>query len=163
MVRLLVVLLIGAGLWYGYQWYQGGGRLPDFGALSPADFSRDALDRLDPRADAKVAGDTPSLQGQPLKCVTADGRVIYGEVPAGTVCERRETVGGALVVMPRDDFIGAGNPAAANPGGRFRCDGRTQCREMNSCAEAEYFLANCPGTELDGDGDGKPCELQWCG
>lgn len=159
MGRLLVVLLIGAGLWYGYQWYQGGGTLPDLGDLSLADFS---LEGLDPRADAGVAGQTPSLQGQPLKCVTADGRVLYGDVPAGTVCARRETVDGALVVMRRDDFIGAGNPAASNAGASFRCDGRTQCREMGSCAEARYFLANCPGTAMDGDGDGTPCELQWC-
>ncbi len=44
----------------------------------------------------------------------------------------------------------------------FRCDGRTRCGQMTSCAEARYFLANCPGTEMDGDRDGIPCERQWC-
>ncbi len=44
----------------------------------------------------------------------------------------------------------------------FRCDGRTHCSQMTSCAEARYFLANCPGTKMDGDGDGVPCERQWC-
>jgi hypothetical protein len=33
---------------------------------------------------------------------------------------------------------------------------------MTSCAEAKSFLQNCPGTEMDGDGDGIPCESQWC-
>lgn len=47
--------------------------------------------------------------------------------------------------------------------GRYRCDGRTHCPEMKSCAEATYFLRNCPGVEMDGDGDGVPCEGQWCG
>jgi cold shock CspA family protein len=43
-----------------------------------------------------------------------------------------------------------------------RCDGRTYCSQMNSCAEAKYFIRNCPDTKMDGDGDGVPCESQWC-
>jgi hypothetical protein len=45
---------------------------------------------------------------------------------------------------------------------KFQCDGRTRCREMSSCEEAEFFIANCPGTKMDGDGDGIPCEDQFC-
>jgi len=30
------------------------------------------------------------------------------------------------------------------------------------CAEANYFLNHCPGTQMDGDGDGIPCESQFC-
>jgi cold shock CspA family protein len=44
----------------------------------------------------------------------------------------------------------------------FRCDGRTHCSQMTSCAEAKFFLENCPGTQMDGDRDGIPCESQWC-
>lgn len=44
----------------------------------------------------------------------------------------------------------------------FRCDGRTHCSQMTSCAEAEYFLANCPNVQMDGNNDGEPCEQQWC-
>ncbi|HEV2708378.1 MAG TPA: excalibur calcium-binding domain-containing protein [Pyrinomonadaceae bacterium] len=44
----------------------------------------------------------------------------------------------------------------------FQCDGRTRCSQMTSCAEAMYFLKNCPGVEMDGDRDGIPCEQQWC-
>lgn len=44
----------------------------------------------------------------------------------------------------------------------FRCDGRIHCSQMKSCAEATYFLRNCPGTKMDGDNDGIPCEEQWC-
>lgn len=54
----------------------------------------------------------------------------------------------------------AGLPAAASA--TFRCDGRTHCSQMTSCAEAEYFLRNCPGTKMDGNRDGVPCERQWC-
>ncbi|MDY0207042.1 MAG: excalibur calcium-binding domain-containing protein [Pseudomonas sp.] len=45
---------------------------------------------------------------------------------------------------------------------QFRCDGRTHCSQMNSCAEATYFLKNCPNTKMDGNNDGVPCERQWC-
>lgn len=44
----------------------------------------------------------------------------------------------------------------------FSCDGRTHCSQMRSCAEARYFLQNCPGVQMDGNGDGEPCEQQWC-
>ncbi len=44
----------------------------------------------------------------------------------------------------------------------FSCDGRTYCSQMTSCAEATYFLKNCPGTRMDGNRDGVPCEKQWC-
>ncbi len=42
------------------------------------------------------------------------------------------------------------------------CDGRTHCSQMTSCKEAKFFLANCPGTQMDGNHDGTPCEQQWC-
>jgi hypothetical protein len=45
----------------------------------------------------------------------------------------------------------------------FKCDGRVYCSEMTSCEEAMYFLHNCPGVKMDGEGDGIPCEKQWCG
>jgi cold shock CspA family protein len=48
---------------------------------------------------------------------------------------------------------------AASP---FSCDGRVHCSQMSSCKEAKYFLKNCPGTKMDGDGDGIPCEQQLC-
>ena len=44
----------------------------------------------------------------------------------------------------------------------FRCDGRTHCSEMTSCAEATYFLKHCPNVKMDGNHDGVPCEQQWC-
>jgi len=46
--------------------------------------------------------------------------------------------------------------------GNFRCDGRTRCSQMTSCAEATFFLKNCAGVQMDGNHDGVPCEQQWC-
>lgn len=57
----------------------------------------------------------------------------------------------------------AATPAQLSSGSsRYRCDGRTLCMQMTSCAEAKFFAANCPKTEMDGDGDGVPCENQLC-
>lgn len=44
----------------------------------------------------------------------------------------------------------------------FRCDGRAYCSQMTSCAEAKWFINNCPGTKMDGNNDGIPCQEQWC-
>lgn len=56
----------------------------------------------------------------------------------------------------------AGQFAGKDSTAGFRCDGRIHCSQMTSCAEATYFLRNCPGVKMDGDGDGVPCEQQWC-
>jgi len=45
---------------------------------------------------------------------------------------------------------------------QFHCQGKTHCSEMTSCEEATFYITNCPSTEMDGDGDGVPCERQWC-
>ena len=52
-----------------------------------------------------------------------------------------------------DGRVPAPQPSAV----AFRCDGRTMCSQMTSCAEATYFLQNCPGTKMDGNRDGVPC------
>lgn len=52
---------------------------------------------------------------------------------------------------------------AVSTGSQYRCDGRTHCSQMTSCEEATWFLEHCPGVKMDGEGDGVPCERQWCG
>jgi cold shock CspA family protein len=66
----------------------------------------------------------------------------------------------ALRLEPTSNIVAAPNNQFATAA--FRCDGRTRCAQMTSCEEAAYFLRNCPDTEMDGDGDGIPCERQWC-
>jgi hypothetical protein len=44
----------------------------------------------------------------------------------------------------------------------YSCTGKTSCTQMTSCNEARFYLENCPGVTIDGDGDGIPCEEQWC-
>ncbi|MDT4288436.1 excalibur calcium-binding domain-containing protein [Methylomonas sp. MO1] len=43
----------------------------------------------------------------------------------------------------------------------FQCQGKVYCSEMRSREEAEFYLDNCPGTKMDGDYDGIPCEKQF--
>ncbi len=65
----------------------------------------------------------------------------------------------ATVVAPVDRNLPLTASPAASP---FSCDGRTYCSQMTSCAEATFFLKNCPGVQMDGNHDGVPCEQQWC-
>lgn len=44
---------------------------------------------------------------------------------------------------------------------QFQCQGKVHCSEMASYEEAAYYLQNCPGTKMDGDNDGIPCEQQF--
>lgn len=53
-------------------------------------------------------------------------------------------------------------PSSAPAESGFQCSGKTRCHEMSSCEEALFYLNNCPGVEIDGDGDGRPCEER-CG
>jgi Excalibur calcium-binding domain len=53
-------------------------------------------------------------------------------------------------------------PAVEREETQFRCDGRNYCSQMTSCEEATWFIEHCSGAEMDGDGDGVPCEKQWC-
>lgn len=67
--------------------------------------------------------------------------------------------------IQRDATPPASSPVpavSAAPTQGFKCDGRIYCSQMTSCAEAKFFLKNCPGTQMDGDNDGVPCERQWC-
>ena len=53
------------------------------------------------------------------------------------------------------------SPVVASAQTQFRCDGRTHCSQMRSYEEAVFFLKNCPGTQMDGNNDGEPCERQF--
>jgi hypothetical protein len=82
-------------------------------------------------------------------------KVLLGILIGGAAVYGYHHVRGSPVAMAEQD---TGSTAT-----RFSCDGRTRCSQMTSCAEAMYFLENCPGVKMDGEGDGIPCEGQWCG
>ena len=83
--------------------------------------------------------------------------------------ERQQKLSQAAVAPGAQKARSVGEPTpalaatqTALPATARKCDGRKVCSQMTSCAEAKYFLANCPGTKMDGDRDGIPCEEQWC-
>ena len=63
-------------------------------------------------------------------------------------------------IKPRENAPIAASAAPASSASR--CDRRTHCSQMRSCEEATWVLRNCPGTKMDGNHDGVPCEKQWC-
>jgi cold shock CspA family protein len=65
-------------------------------------------------------------------------------------------------VMPLTAAQTPSGVSRASPMAPYRCDGRTYCSQMTSCAEARFFLKSCPNTQMDGNHDGVPCEQQWC-
>jgi len=77
-------------------------------------------------------------------------------------------IAGGSMLMKRFQSTGTAIPnfistsGKTNQSSRFTCSGKTHCSEMTSCAEAKFYINNCPGTKMDGDGDGTPCESQWC-
>lgn len=91
----------------------------------------------------------------PLIVLAAIGTYGYSEI--------RESPPGREPIEPHMDVSEVVIPERPSPDPTFTCDGRVSCGQMGSCAEARYFIAHCPGTKMDGDGDGNPCEDQWCG
>ncbi|WP_346208650.1 cold shock domain-containing protein [Aeromonas salmonicida] len=73
----------------------------------------------------------------------------------------------SVVPLPVSSFIGdEGSASRSTPQTSalsYQCDGREYCSQMTSCEEATWFLRHCPNTKMDGEGDGVPCERQWCG
>ncbi|MBV5339173.1 MAG: cold shock domain-containing protein [Deltaproteobacteria bacterium] len=89
----------------------------------------------------------PSLLGRVIPLVVVVSLAFYGY----SEFSRRVTPQTAVSAQSIDSPITS-----------FRCDGRTHCSQMTSCAEATFFLRNCPNVQMDGNHDGVPCEQQWC-
>ena len=130
----------------------------DAGKLQAIDVLREALVAPSIRRPPTRSGrpQTRSLLGAVVAVTLAVGLAAYGYAEYS---KRAGHVGapaqGALTQTPAAE---GASPRAVDT----RCDGRTYCSQMTSCAEAKFFLKNCPGTKMDGDGDGVPCEKQWC-
>lgn len=114
---------------------------------------------------------SPSPYSVNSKCITKDGKAIYGTIPIGITCEKMEPIKGSLTILPSETSNKTGNSERSSYYNshkensnisNFKCDGRTYCSQMTSCEEATFFLANCPDVKMDGNNDGVPCERQWC-
>lgn len=72
--------------------------------------------------------------------------------PAVPLHQQREDKPSQFIIQPKK----------STPSTVYQCDGRQYCSQMHSCEEAKYFIRHCLHTKMDGDGDGVPCEQQWC-
>lgn len=128
-------------------------------AMAPVPGASDPYRRATQTKPGTSTGLPSRLMGFVLMCaVLAASYWHYGErVKKARATQATEATQEA---PPRASFTVLQPAAQPSPG--FRCDGRTSCSQMTSCAEATFFLRNCPGTKMDGNGDGVPCEQQWC-
>ena len=83
-------------------------------------------------------------------------------IALGTVIFKQFQSGMNRVQLQSEQPLPATRAYEDLPQANYRCDGRLHCSQMSSCAEAKWFLNNCPGTKMDGNNDGVPCEQQWC-
>ncbi|GAO37259.1 cold-shock protein [Sulfuricella sp. T08] len=96
---------------------------------------------------------------------------FYGWQHFTLITTQVEHLVGSEPVLPHGATEGSGSTLPLSPTessqlsatAKFECQGKRYCSEMTSCEEATFYLKNCPGVEIDGDGDGIPCESQWCG
>ena len=77
-----------------------------------------------------------------------------------TLYKRVQSTGGQILSssFKVTNFIGSFR--SSNSSQQYTCSGKTHYSQMTSCAEAKFYIRNCPGTKIDGDGI--PCERQWC-
>lgn len=123
---------------------------------APASFPRrSGAPRSRQPKQAKKRSVLASLFGWLVIVLVGIAAVKYGHSAYEAWSKRR-----ALQDMPPQPVV---TDAPREPSaGVYRCDGRTHCSQMTSCEEAKFFLNNCPGTKMDGNQDGTPCEQQWC-
>lgn len=96
------------------------------------------------------------------KCTSSDGQVYFGQIPRGVTCEKTERLTLKPTKIVKLDPVRPTDKKQEVIKPKYRCDGRQRCSQMTSCDEAMYFIRHCPNTKMDGDGDGVPCEKQWC-
>jgi cold shock CspA family protein len=128
------------------------------GRLQALNVQRDAIGhpRARPRPAIGVRKSRRSFGGKGVGLLVLVALAAYGFRAHVSDAPRDQTDVGSSALQASPESAPVGESSS------FRCDGRTHCSQMTSCAEAKYFLNNCPGTQMDGNHDGTPCEQQWC-
>ncbi|WP_342749432.1 cold shock domain-containing protein [Xanthomonas pisi] len=100
--------------------------------------------------------DTP----MPAPAPPETSSVVSARAPA----DRTPPDRAALQSSPAVTAPAAAGKTSATPAltPHYSCGGRKHCSQMTSCDDATWVLRNCPGTKMDGDNDGVPCEDQLC-
>jgi len=101
---------------------------------------------------------TRSLRNGVIACAILLSLGVYGYSRYSNYVRIERTAITTTASEPRESLVAP----APTPIVDGRCDGRIYCSQMTSCSEAKFFLQSCPGTQMDGNHDGIPCESQWC-
>lgn len=133
-VVVLLVIAVGAFAYYCYRFVERQAVVPQSASATP-------ITTPAPQASPSVAANKKEAS----QAYVPPAEITTPEPPE--------------VAVPSEPISTPIAPTSA----QYRCDGRTRCSQMTSCNEATFFLRNCPGTQMDGDNDGIPCEQQWCG
>ena len=131
----------------------------------PRTGSRPAVgERLTFKVEKNAAGKPHAVGVQRVALVSSPSKRSQSASPSQLTISPGAVVAGVMLTIGLAVFGYAvySKQAADAAAATTRCDGRTLCSQMTSCSEAKYFLKYCPGTKMDGDGDGVPCEEQWC-
>ncbi|WP_372870333.1 excalibur calcium-binding domain-containing protein [Shewanella sp.] len=136
------------------------------------------LFQIDMSADGKPRAGLARIEGVPVKTPPQRQKQLsQSRFTPGSLLKLVGILGLIVFVMPniyplfhnlQSSTPGYELPASTNEAfpvkqiTGFRCEGKTHCNQMRSCEEATFYIENCPGTEMDGDNDGIPCERQWC-
>ena len=123
-------------------------------ALRTGDAYRDTAPRRPVRLSTSGADNSTGFFGKAISALLVGALLWFGYSQYVTRAAKFESI------LPAPPVSISPAKLAAPPD--FKCDGRNMCSQMTSCREATLFLQNCPGMKLDGNGDGVPCEQQWC-
>ncbi len=147
------------------------GQMLSFTVVDGSDGRPRAIDVRTPGSASRTTERRPppssTARSNPVRAVAAlvlvlvAGAVVYGRFAGSLPWPSVDRAGARSADVSEPVRAMPAAASAASLG--FRCDGRTHCSQMRSCDEATFFLKHCPTTEMDGDGDGIPCERQWCG
>lgn len=87
---------------------------------------------------------------------------IWGKYQRYQLAQQEPTlVTPSKLSQPETSSLSTSTQAVAAQPSQFTCDGRQHCSQMHSYEEAVFFINHCPGTKMDGDNDGEPCEGQF--
>ncbi len=86
---------------------------------------------------------------------TKSNDVSYIDSEYKKMLESKEEVTSSLSSIDKEynSMLLAYTKPTQKPTQKFRCEGKEWCSQMSSCAEATFYIQNCPNTKMDGDGD----------
>ena len=134
-------------------------RRPEVGALVTYELVQD---KRGPKAvDVRYVSQKRTIErrkvGSPVRFVAVSVALVLGL--AAFVYQRFAGAPGATELATERPSASQQPPESP----AFQCEPKkTYCSEMSSCEEAYFHQNQCGGTKMDGDGDGIPCEKQWC-